>query len=63
MSHLVINPATEQEVATVDLASVEQTDAAIERSQRASYATSSTTTPPHRNACSAGRSRSRAAST
>jgi acyl-CoA reductase-like NAD-dependent aldehyde dehydrogenase len=34
-SHLVINPATEQEVATVDLASVEQTDAAIERSQRA----------------------------
>jgi acyl-CoA reductase-like NAD-dependent aldehyde dehydrogenase len=34
-SHLVVNPATEQEVATVQLASVEQTDAAIERSQRA----------------------------
>jgi acyl-CoA reductase-like NAD-dependent aldehyde dehydrogenase len=34
-SHQVVNPATEQEVATVQLASVEQTDAAIERSQRA----------------------------
>jgi acyl-CoA reductase-like NAD-dependent aldehyde dehydrogenase len=34
-SHQVVNPATEQEVATVELASVEQTDAAIERSQRA----------------------------
>jgi acyl-CoA reductase-like NAD-dependent aldehyde dehydrogenase len=34
-THQVVNPATEQEVATVDLASVEQTDAAIERSQRA----------------------------
>jgi acyl-CoA reductase-like NAD-dependent aldehyde dehydrogenase len=34
-SHQVVNPATEQEVATVQLASVEQTDAAIELSQRA----------------------------
>jgi acyl-CoA reductase-like NAD-dependent aldehyde dehydrogenase len=34
-SHQVVNPATEQEVATVQLASVKQTDAAIERSQRA----------------------------
>jgi acyl-CoA reductase-like NAD-dependent aldehyde dehydrogenase len=34
-SHRVVNPATEQEVATVELASVEQTDAAIERSQAA----------------------------
>ena len=34
-THRVINPATEQEVATVDLTSLEQTDAAIERSHRA----------------------------
>jgi acyl-CoA reductase-like NAD-dependent aldehyde dehydrogenase len=34
-THQVVNPATEQEVATVQLVSVEQTDAAIERSQRA----------------------------
>jgi acyl-CoA reductase-like NAD-dependent aldehyde dehydrogenase len=34
-SHQVVNPATEQEVATVELASVEQTDAAIERAQLA----------------------------
>jgi acyl-CoA reductase-like NAD-dependent aldehyde dehydrogenase len=34
-SHQVVNPATEQDVATVELASVEQTDAAIERSQQA----------------------------
>ena len=33
--HLVIDPATEQEVGTVELTSVEQTDAAIERSHRA----------------------------
>jgi acyl-CoA reductase-like NAD-dependent aldehyde dehydrogenase len=34
-THRVINPATEQEVATVDLTSLEQTDTAIERSHRA----------------------------
>jgi acyl-CoA reductase-like NAD-dependent aldehyde dehydrogenase len=34
-THQVIDPATEQEVATVALTSVEQTDAAIQRSQRA----------------------------
>jgi acyl-CoA reductase-like NAD-dependent aldehyde dehydrogenase len=34
-SHQVVNPATEQDVATVELASVEQTDAAIERSHQA----------------------------
>ena len=34
-NHLVIDPATELEVATVELTSVEQTDAAIEASHRA----------------------------
>jgi acyl-CoA reductase-like NAD-dependent aldehyde dehydrogenase len=34
-THLVIDPATEQEVVTVELTSVAQTDAAIERSHRA----------------------------
>jgi acyl-CoA reductase-like NAD-dependent aldehyde dehydrogenase len=35
VSHRVIDPATEQEVAVVGLTSAEQTDAAIQRSQRA----------------------------
>jgi acyl-CoA reductase-like NAD-dependent aldehyde dehydrogenase len=48
-SHQVVNPATEQEVATVELASVEQTDAAIERSQRAFH--------PWRNVAPADRGR------
>jgi acyl-CoA reductase-like NAD-dependent aldehyde dehydrogenase len=34
-THLVVDPATEQEVARVELRSVEETDAAIERAQRA----------------------------
>jgi acyl-CoA reductase-like NAD-dependent aldehyde dehydrogenase len=35
MEHTVLNPATEEPVATVDLASVEQTDLVIERAQEA----------------------------